>query len=237
MQADAHEAPSPVVVEYLELIHALHAEGADVFAVTLAEQFGVSRANASATVQRMLRDGLVQVDGRQIQLTERGRAEAESGLRRQRVAERFLADVLAMDWTIVAAQARHFGRGLTPLLEERMDRRLGYPRTCPHGNPIPRPDLDAASYLRAQRALRLATAPHGAPLTILAIGATAERDTARLRAYQARGLVPGAALTVLARAADGALTARGGAGAVSIDPLLAASLWVTRATGDGEEPA
>lgn len=235
MRSEEHEAPSPVALEYLELIYALHAEGADAYAVTLAERFGVSRANASATVQRMVRDRLVRVEGRQILLTDQGRVDAEAGLRRHRVAERFLADVLGMDWAIVPEQARHFERGLTPLLEERMDQRLGRPRTCPHGNPVPRADLDVAAYLRERGAMRLSEAPPGPPLTILAISEPAERDQVSLRACQHLGLVPEARLTIEPRAVDDPVVFRGAGGARTIDPALAASIWVTRAAPEREE--
>jgi DtxR family Mn-dependent transcriptional regulator len=234
MRSEEHDAPSPVVLEYLELVYALHAEGADAYAVTLAERFGVSRANASATVQRMVRDDLVHVEGRQIQLTAQGRVDAEVGLHRHRITERFLVDVLDMDWATVPEQARHFARGLTPLLEERMDQRLNYPRTCPHGNPIPRPDLDAAVYLRDHHALRLSEASPGAPLVVLTISELAEHNADALRACLVRGFLPGARVAIAASDAAGMLTIQRAAGVTTIEPPLAASIWVVYAEGPGE---
>jgi DtxR family Mn-dependent transcriptional regulator len=223
------------VLEYLQLIYALRAEGADAYAVTLADRFGVSRANASATVQRMVRDGLVHVEGRQIELTEQGRASAEAGLRRHRLTERFLVDVLGIEWATVDAQARRFERGLTPLLEERMDQRLGYPRTCPHGSPIPRADLNAATYLRDRGAVLLAEAPLDRPLLLLLISEAAEDRPEALRACLMQRLLPGARILVGARAADGSLTLQHSDGSTTIDASLAACIWVVRAGQLGQE--
>ena len=220
-----------VVSVYLERIYTLHAEGEDAYAVTLAEQFGVSRANASATVGRLGRDGLVQVDGRRIALTAQGTLEAEAGLRRHRVTERFLVDVLGMEWATVHDQARSFERGLTPLLEARMDERAGLPRTCPHGNPVPRPDLDASTYLRDRNALQLAAAPTNTPLTILLVSELLEAWPEYLRLCQQRGWLPGAAVTVRpdpANTPDAPCILECGGTAHPVDQTLAARLWLVR---------
>ena len=129
-----------VADQYLEAIYTLRREGEDAFAVTLADLFSVSRANAGATLGRLTRDGLVHTDGRRILLTDDGRLRAEAGLRRHLLTECFLLDVLGMDWAVVHGQARSFESGLTTLLEERIDQRLDYPGACPHGTLIPRPD-------------------------------------------------------------------------------------------------
>ena len=151
-----------VADQYLEAIYTLRREGDDAFAVTLAELFSVSRANAGATLGRLTRDGLVRTDGRQILLTDDGRLRAEAGLRRHLLTECFLLDVLGMDWAVVHAQARSFESGLTPLLEERIDQRLDHPRACPHGTLIPRPDQHEST----SSAISLSKAPADTPLTV-----------------------------------------------------------------------
>jgi len=218
-----------VVSVYLERIYTLHAEGEDAYAVTLAEQFGVSRANASATVGRLGRDGLVQVDGRRIALTAQGTLDAEAGLRRHRVTERFLVDVLGMDWATVHDQARSFERGLTPLLEARMDERAGLPRTCPHGNPVPRPDLDASVYLRDRGAMQLATAPTNTPLTILLVSELLEAWPEYLRLCQQRDWLPGTMVTVRPAPDGAALLGLERDGVViPLEEPLTARIWVVR---------
>jgi len=218
---------SPVVSDYLEAILILRAEGEDAFGATLADMFSVSRANASATVQRLARDGLVAVTGRHIALTEAGRRSAEARMGRHRLSERFLVDVLGMDWATVHAEARSFERGLTDLLEERIDRQLGYPVVCPHGNPIPRADLDVAGYLRSRQAIRLSQAPLHASLLVLAISELIESQVEVLRACAEHGLRPDAPISVEEHAPGATdLTVRGPLGMLTLATTSAERIWV-----------
>src|SRR5881398_215268 len=96
---------SNVIREYLETIYNLAVEGDPIVGARLAEKFGVSAANVAEVLRRMQRDGLIIMPGRGrgragegIELTQKGREEAEALLRQHRLAERFLADVLGMDW-------------------------------------------------------------------------------------------------------------------------------------------
>jgi DtxR family Mn-dependent transcriptional regulator len=98
----------------------------------------VTPPTAWATVQRMHRDGLVELDGKKvIHLTEHGRELAMSVARRHRLAERFMTDVLKLGWAEAHQQAHHFEHGMTPIIEERLFQLLDNPMTCPHGSPIP----------------------------------------------------------------------------------------------------
>lgn len=226
---DAEYRLPAVLLKYLEVIYTLGAEGQEAYAVTLAELFGVSRANASATVSRLVRDGLVQVEERRIGLTGPGRMGAEIGLRRHRVMERFLVDVLGLPWASVHEQARSFESGLTPLLQERMDARAGFPRTCPHGNPIPRPDLDAASYLRDQGALRLSEASIEIPLRLLAISKLIENQPPLMDRIDAWNLRPGTLLSILVHDAAGTVHLQVGGARRTAEAALATRLWVVAA--------
>jgi DtxR family Mn-dependent transcriptional regulator len=213
-----------VASEYLEAIYTLHAEGDDAFAVTLAELFAVSRANASATVGRLGRDGLVETRGRQILLTEAGTARAEAAILRHRLTECFLMEVLGMDWEVVHEQARSFERGITAFLEERIDHYSGMPRTCPHGNPIPRPDLNAATYLRDRGAARLGAFPAGAPATILAISELVEGRADALCFCAAQGLRPGAHIDRVEQEGGGTAVVMEGR-RVIVEAVLANHIW------------
>ncbi len=216
-----------VVDHYLEAIYTLHVEGDQAFAVTLADLFGVSRANASATVGRLSRDGLVQTDGRQVMLTALGRERAEAGLRRHLITECFLVDVLGMDWVTVHEQARSFESGLSDLLEARMDERLGQPRTCPHGNPIPRPDLGPAAYLRAHHGARLAEAPRELPLQIVCISELIEHRTDLMRFCADHALCPGTQIIILAQStpSTGAVLRTPQTETLTVEPVLASRIW------------
>lgn len=129
---------SPTVEDYLQAIYSLEGEGETVKSARLAHRMRVTPPTAWATVRRMARDGLVELDGKKvIHLTQSGRSLAESIVRRHRLAERFLVDILKLGWADVHEQAHHFEHGITPQLEERMLAILDNPQTCPHGSPIP----------------------------------------------------------------------------------------------------
>src|SRR5215217_7898671 len=137
-------AISNVTREYLETIYNLAVEGDPIVGVRLAEKFRVTPPNVAQVLKRMQSDGLIVMPGRGrgragegIELTDEGRAQAEVMLRQHRLAERFLSDVLGMDWVQAHEEAHHLERGMSPAIEERLMVLLGNPRTCPHGNPIP----------------------------------------------------------------------------------------------------
>lgn len=223
----------PVMGEYLEALYTLQAEGAEAFAVTLAELFGVSRANASATLGRLARDGFIVQEGRRLVLTAAGREHAEAGIRRHRVMECFLLAVLGMPWEDIYTEARSFARDMTPFLEARIDDHLAFPRFCPHGNPIPRADLDAMSFLRGQGAIRLSQAPAGLPLTILAIAELVPTATQYFHDLARHSLLPGTPLTITtpAQARDGMLISVSGA-SIPITVDLAGHIWTLPLTGE-----
>jgi DtxR family Mn-dependent transcriptional regulator len=145
-------AESQTISRYLEGIYYMTAEGERVRAARLAEWMGVSQPTAGATLRRMVRDGLVQISGvKEIQLTPRGQETAGRIVRRHRVAERWLTDVLGLDWVQADEEAGKLEHAFSDDVAERLYRHIGRPSTCPHGNPIPG---EGASPARRQRALR-----------------------------------------------------------------------------------
>jgi len=212
---------SSVADQYLEAIFILCREGEDAFATTLADLFAVSRANAGATLGRLARDGMVQADGRRVLLTSEGRQRAEAGLRRHLLTECFLLKVLGIGWAEVHEQARSFERGLSPLLEERIDERLGYPRACPHGTPIPRPNQPAPD----PAGMPLTAAPPSVPLIIARISELLEYRDQWLHFCAQHHLVPEAPLRILPESTVSISVALKEE-TVTIQPSLAARIWV-----------
>src|SRR6185312_11922798 len=145
-------------------------------------------------------------DRRAVGLTEEGKTRAEAALRRHRLSERFLLEVLDLDWITAHEQAHHLEHGITPEIEHRMDVVLGHPTTCPHGNPIPGGVPNAADYLRDQQAFRLDTAADGRPVQVVCVSEVVEDETALLHYVGQKGMRPGATLVVLDREPGGALT-------------------------------
>ncbi len=104
----------------------------------LAEFLGISPAAVSEMVHRLERDGLVRLDERkEVRFTERGYTAASSIVRRHRLAERMLVDLLGYEWWKTHEEAERIEHAMSPEMEERLVRVLGDPQTCPHGNPMP----------------------------------------------------------------------------------------------------
>jgi len=136
--ADGATPQSPTVEDYLQTIYSLETVGERVISARLARWMRVTPPTAWATVQRMKRDKMVDIDGKKtIHLTEYGRGLAENVARRHRLTERFLVDIMELGWADAHMEAHHFEHGVTPLIEKQMVKLLNNPTTCPHGSPIP----------------------------------------------------------------------------------------------------
>jgi DtxR family transcriptional regulator, Mn-dependent transcriptional regulator len=129
---------SVTVARYLEAVFYIEGEGETVRASRLAEWLGVSQPTAGATLQRMLREGLIVIaPTKAISLTEAGAVEAAGIVRRHRIAERWLTDYVGLDWTQADEEASKLEHALSDLVADRLLELIGRPTTCPHGNPIP----------------------------------------------------------------------------------------------------
>lgn len=123
---------------YLRTIYELEEEGVVPMRARIAERLHQSGPTVSQTVARMERDGLVQVGGdRQLDLTDEGRRLAIQVMRRHRLAECLLVDVLGMPWEEVHVEACRWEHVMSDAVEARVWTLLGEPRVSPFGNPIP----------------------------------------------------------------------------------------------------
>ena len=158
----------------------------------LADWLSVSRPTVTVALRRMTRDGMVRLNARkEIELTTRGDAAAAAIVRRHRIVERWMTDVLGLDWVAADAEAERLEHAVSELVAERLYRALGGPKTCPHGNPIP-----GHSTMRANE-LRLSALGTGERGTITRISEVAQREAPPLLQYlHERGLHPGTRITV-----------------------------------------
>lgn len=125
------------VEEYLEAIYKMSLEG-QVIAARLAERMSVSPPTVADMLRRLTENGLVTVSKSEgIRLTKQGQEMAETLVRRHRLWERFLTDVLGLDWDAVHEEACKLEHAMSPQVEEKLAEILGHPDTCPHGFPIP----------------------------------------------------------------------------------------------------
>jgi len=181
---------SASVEDYLTAIYRLTPRGKPVGPTRLAEFMGLSGPSISIMVKRLSDQGLVVKDnGRGVALSQDGASRALAVLRKHRLAERFLVDRLGLDWAQAHVEAHRFEHALSDAVTDALERFLGVPDTCPHGNPIP------------DREGRVA-ACDWVPLSELMPGeaarlASVTDDSAQLLAWLADvGLVPGVAVRV-----------------------------------------
>jgi DtxR family Mn-dependent transcriptional regulator len=123
---------------YLRTVYELEEEGVVPLRARIAERLGQSGPTVSQTVARMERDGLLHVaEDRQLQLTDSGRREAIGVMRKHRLAERLLTDIIGLDWEDVHIEACRWEHVMSEAVERRIIAMLDKPLVCPHGNPIP----------------------------------------------------------------------------------------------------
>ncbi len=155
---------TPRAEEYLEVILNMKMEGKSVVAARLAERLSVSAPTVAGALRRLKRDGLISVNSRkEIELTKTGKGEALTIVRRHRLVERLLTDILDIEWSECHEEACRMEHSISPLVESKLYERLGQPTTCPHGNPFPE-SPDEQMLLNARK---LSDAREGERVTIL----------------------------------------------------------------------
>ena len=206
--------------EYAAAIFELDEEGIPVIQARIAEWLGVSRPSVSEMVKRMVDDGLVTVEPT-LQLTDEGRHLAEVVVRRHRLAERFLSEVLGLPWVKVHAEAEVWEHVISDDVEAGMWEALDNPQTCPHGNPIP-----GAGY-KPPPIQALSTLDPGESRPLERISEELELDAEIMGFLDDSGFRPGAVLTVTSAGSDGTLTVAADSQAgVGLVPFIAERLFV-----------
>jgi len=126
------------VDRYLESIYCIIGEGEVVRPSRLAAWLGVAAPTVSDALQRLARDGWIEIaEDRSVTLTADGERTASGIVLRHRVLERWLVDVLGFDWATADAEADALASAASDAVIERLDSSMGRPATCPHGNAIP----------------------------------------------------------------------------------------------------
>ena len=201
-QMAGYETPEwhPAFEEYCETIFELGEDHIDVIQARVAERIGVSRPAVSEMIKRLEGAGLVEVSGTRITLTVAGLQLAERVVRRHRLAERFLTDVLGLSWAVAHGEAGKWEHVISDLVEEALVRVLGEPTTCPHGNPIP------GSAYEAPETVALGDLSVGDSFAVVRIPEELEFTPGLLEFLEEYHLVPGTAGSVTASSPDGTLT-------------------------------
>ncbi len=220
-----YESPEhhPAFEEYTETIYELAEDGIHVIQARIAERLDVSRPAVSEMVKRMHGAGLVDIDEQSnIALTNEGRSLATTVVRRHRVAERFLTDILKLSWTDAHHEAGRWEHVISPLVEEAMMNLLDDPTTCPHGNPIP-----GTGYTDPINALPLVEVKIDGEFVVERIPEELEFQDGQLAFLEQAGLLPGRKGTILSIAPDGTTTVSVEGRAVGISAFAASRIVVS----------
>ncbi|MGK2928305.1 MAG: metal-dependent transcriptional regulator [Acidimicrobiales bacterium] len=197
-----YETPEwhPAFEEYCEAIWELAEDDISVIQARIAERLEVSRPAVSEMIRKLDTEGLVESAGTKIALTQDGRRLAEQVVRRHRLAERFLTDILDLSWADAHQEAGKWEHVISDNVERAIDRLLGSPTTCPHGNPIPGSDYDAPA------TVALATVEVGTGFVVSRIPEELEFAPGLLEFLEGADLVPGSSGTITASSPDGTTT-------------------------------
>jgi DtxR family Mn-dependent transcriptional regulator len=207
------------VQEYLEAIHRLSQGARGVSTTGLAQQLGVKPASVTGMLRRLRGLGLISYRRyHDISLTRQGERQAHGVIRRHRLAERLLTDVLKLPLDEAHGEACRLEHALSPEVERQLAAALGSPASCPHGHPV-----DAAV---ADRTIHLLDAPSDRELTI----ARLEDESSEVVRYLAdRKLLPGARITITQRdPLGGAVQLQVGRATYTLGERLASTLRVER---------
>jgi DtxR family Mn-dependent transcriptional regulator len=187
---------------YLRTIFELEEEGITPLRARIAERLGQSGPTVSQTVARMERDGLLAVEGdRHLELSDDGRAMATRVMRKHRLAECLLVDVIGLQWEDVHAEACRWEHVMSETVERRILDILGHPTVSPYGNPIPglleldqeSADSDLAGLTTLDKVVRDASTR----VTVVRIGEPIQTDAGLMAALRRAGALPGATVKVV----------------------------------------
>jgi DtxR family Mn-dependent transcriptional regulator len=214
------EGPTAKEREYLEVIYYLGARDEPVIAARLARWMSVQPPTVTHIVAQLEKKGYITRNARgEIRLTSEGFTLAEAMVRRHRILERFLVDVMGMPWHLIHEEAVRLEHALSPTLEARINALVGGSPTCPHGNPIPGNSAESPGDTRLDKA------PLNAPFTIRRIAEEAEEDSDLIRYLQSNDLVPGAAFSVADRSSAYGVTLQRPGQRITLSPEVAELLW------------
>ena len=215
--AEHHDATE----EYLEAILEIEEEGVVPIRARLVERLGLSAPAVSETVNRLVDHGYAELlDDRTLKLTDKGRKVATSVVRRHRLAERLLVDIIGLEWEKVHREADRWEHAISAEVEEKLVALLGDPATCPHGNPIP-----GSAHKPAGGAGTPLTQSDPGDVVVHRISEKVEIDDSALDFLAQAKLIPGSAARIVSSGPDG-VTVESDAGEQVVPRAVAQLMYV-----------
>ena len=214
---------NPASKEYLEAIFELGEEGQKILQARVGERLGLAPATVSEGIKRLIAEGYISIEGtRELELTEHGRTIAEALVRRHRLAERMLVDILGIQWHLCHEQAEDWEKVMTPEVETAILAKLEGEATCPHGNPIP----GAPSSIKWSDLKPVGKMDIGETARLTRLLEDVELDHDVLKYLEDHNLMPGRDLTLVEIAPDETRTLEVNGERVALGHALADNLWV-----------
>ncbi len=186
----------PPIEEYLEAIHTLREDGITVIQARIAESVGRSVPSVSQMLGRLEDDGYIYRQGRNIELTALGNSVAVRVVRKHRLAERLLVDVIGLEWHKAHMEAGRWEHVISDEVEGKLIALLGNPTTCPHGNPIPGENQLVEGH-QGPHQRPLVDCKPGDRVTLARVTEQVEIDTPSLELLSRAGFITNSNATVL----------------------------------------
>ncbi|MGB8197168.1 MAG: metal-dependent transcriptional regulator [Acidimicrobiales bacterium] len=192
----------PPLEEYLQVIEQLSDDGVTVIQARVAERLNKTAPSVSEMIERLVEEGYVTRHGRELLLTEDGHDVARSVIRKHRLAERLLADVIGLPWHLIHEEAGRWEHVMSDEVEKRIVALLGDPGTCPHGNPIP----GSANEVTDRHEQRpMAESGEGDVFRFARLTEEAETDLQSLSEFNEVGFLPSVTALIRAKNDDGTI--------------------------------
>ena len=215
----------PPVEEYLQAIASLSDEDVPVIQARIAQRLGKTSPAVSEMLDRLAVEGYIKRSGRRITLTPAGQQVASGVIRKHRLAERLLVDVIGLPWYLIHNEAGRWEHVISDEVELRLIDLLGDPGTCPHGNPIP----GSANQPTLSDQTALADVTAGERVRFVRLTEEVELNQATLRYLDESGFTPGTTATVQTKAPDNTVILDVDGTVVALGPDLSQRLFVVAA--------
>lgn len=212
-----------VVEEYLESIYRLQEKSGVARTSDIVKVLQVVPGTVTNTVERLEKEGMLRHEPyRGVKLTDKGRKIALDVIRRHRLSERLLTDFVHVDWDKAHDAACKLEHGITNDVIKKLEKALGHPKTCPHGNPIP----TACGGIVEEKSEPLSTLKSKESGVVIKI----KDETPEVLKYiAALGLLPGASIEIVEKAPfDGPVTVKVGGANHALSLSMASNIWVKR---------
>jgi DtxR family Mn-dependent transcriptional regulator len=212
-----------VVEEYLEGIYRLQEKSGVARTSDIVKVLQVVPGTVTNTVERLEKEGMLRHEPyRGVKLTDKGRKIALDVIRRHRLSERLLTDFVHVDWDKVHDAACRLEHGITNDVIKKLEKALGHPKTCPHGNPIP----TACGGIVEEKSEPLSNFESKESGVVAKI----KDETPEVLEYiAALGLLPGVSIEIVEKAPfDGPVTVKVGGANHALSLSMASNIWVKR---------